>query len=432
MKRVLVLAYYFPPFGLSGVQRILKFVKYLPEYGWLPTVLTTEPHAYLAFDDSLLSDIEGRPVEVWRTGASGAFAVVKERTTVKLKAERVRKTLNRISQFVFVPDNKIHWKKAVLALLDSKDMSRFDAVLTTAPPFTSHRIGLEIKQRYGLPLIADFRDSWVDNPWHFYWTPLHRYLHERYERSVMLGADALIATNPHTRAAWVRRYGDVVPPGKMHVIEQGYDHEDFVGAAPVVSASAYSANPDVVHFVYTGIFYEERHPVPLYHVLHEIKRRLPDLYRRLKFTFVGYVQDEYRAIAQKLGVDDCFEYTGYVEHAESVAWLRRADVLWMIMGEGGPRYQSVSPGKTFEYIGSRKPIFAMTGECYTKEVVERFSHTFTAAPSDVEGCIRILAHLADLKKRNALPHATPEEVEPYSRSVLTGTLASILNAQQRA
>lgn len=425
MKRVLVLAYYFPPFGLSGVQRVLKFVKYLPEYGWLPTVLTTEPHAYLAFDDSLMADIAGGPVDVWRTGASGAFAAVKQRTTVKLKAERVRKVLNRASQLVFVPDNKIHWKKAVLALLETKDMSQFDAVFTTAPPFTSHLIGLEIKQRYGLPLVADFRDSWLENPWHFYWTPLHRLMHERLERKVMLGADALVSTNPRTRSAWMRRYGSAVPAQKMHVIEQGYDPEDFAEAAPPAS------NPDVVHFVYTGIFYEERHPVPLYHVLHEIKHRLPDLYRRLKFTFVGYVQDEYRAIAQKLGLDDRFEYAGYVEHNESVAWLRKADVLWMIMGDGGPRYQSVSPGKTFEYIGARKPIFAMTGECYTKEVLERFNHTFTAEQGDVEGCIRILAHLADLKKRGTLPHATQAEVEPYSRKALTGELAAILNAVKK-
>lgn len=424
MKRVLVVAYYFPPFGLSGVQRVLKFVKYLPEYGWLPTVLTTEPHAYLAFDDSLLADLDGRPIEVWRTGAAGAFAVMKERTTVKLKAERVRKALNRISQFVFVPDNKVHWKKAVLALLESKDMSQFDAVFTTAPPFTSHGIGIEIKRRYGLPLVADFRDSWLDNPWHLYWTPLHRLLHKRLERQTVVDADALVATNPRTRSAWLRRYGDTVPANKMFVVEQGYDPDDF--AAPVAPITGQPH--DVLHFVYTGIFYEERHPVPLYHVLRELQQRMPDVYRRLKFTFVGYVQDEYRAAAQRLGVDDRFEYTGYVEHDESVAWLQRADVLWMIMGDGGPRYQSVSPGKTFEYIGSRKPIFAMTGECYTKEVLDRFSHTFTAEPSDVEACIRIILHLVELKQRNALPCASQAEVEPYSRFVLTGSLAEILNS----
>lgn len=424
MKNVLVLAYYFPPFGLSGVQRILKFVKYLPDFGWQPTVVTTEPHAYPAFDESLMDELRQSQTEVWRTEAAGAFAAVKNQRTIPLSTERVRKALNRISQLVYIPDNKVAWKNKALALLRQKDMSRFHAVLSTAPPFSAHLAGLEIKQQYGLPFIADFRDSWVGNPWHLYWTPLHRMLHQRMERKVMEGADALITTNFFTRDTWRKRYNNSQLAERMHVVEQGYDPDDFGADFPFASSS----NSDVLHIVYTGLFYEERHPLPLYKVLHALRQRFPEVYRSVKFSLVGYVQEEYRADAQRLGVDDRFEYVGYVEHDESVAWLGKADVLWMTMGEGGARYATVSPGKTFEYIGSRKPIFAMSGECYTKAVLERFSHTFIVAPSDVDAGVEMLVRLVTLHQQGALPHAAQEEVQPYSRKNLTGELARILDA----
>lgn len=428
MKHVLILAYYFPPFGLSGVQRILKFVKYLPEYGWKPTVVTTEPHAYLAFDDSLMRELEACNIDVWRTQTSGAFATVKERRTVQLNAERVRKTLNRISQIVYVPDNKIGWKKKVLQLLATRDLSSFGAVLSTAPPFSSHLAALEIKQQYGLPFAADFRDTWVGNPWHYYWTSLHRKLHERLERRVVEGADALIATNPFTRSVWEKRYANPKLHKRMFVIEQGYDADDFTDN---IAAASFPFGDDILHIVYTGIFYEERHPLPLYRVLQALKQRRPDVYTSIRFSMVGYVQEEYREEARRLGVEDRFLYHGYVEHEESVAWLQKADVLWLIMGETGEQYATVSPGKTFEYLGSRKPIFAMTGECYTKTVLERFSHTFIAAPSDVERSVEILIQLVELKRRGQLPQATLEEVEPYNRKLLTGELASILDRISR-
>lgn len=423
MKKVLVLAYYFPPFGLSGVQRVLKFVKYLPDFGWQPTVVTTEPHAYPAFDESLMEELRQSGTEVWRTGAAGAFAVVNKARTIPLSTERVRKLLNRASQLVYVPDNKIGWKNKVLELLQEKDVSQFHAVLSTAPPFSAHRAGLEIKRRYGLPFLADFRDSWVGNPWHVYWTPLHRMLHERMERNVMYGADALITTNSFTRDTWHQRYNDDSLLQRMHVVEQGYDPDDF----GETFATPANSNSNELRVVYTGLFYEERHPLPLYEVLYALKQRFPDVYRAVKFSLVGYVQEEYRAVAQRLGVEDRFEYVGYVEHNESVAWLAKANVLWMTMGEGGTRYATVSPGKTFEYLGSRRPIFAMAGECYTKAVLERFSHTFIVAPSNIDAGVDALVRLVELQRQGALPHATAEEVQPYSRKHLTGELSRILN-----
>lgn len=157
-RRVLVVAYYFPPMGLSGVQRTLKFVKYLPQFGWLPTVLTVEPRGYFARDESLLQDLDGRDIRVVRTPAAGPGRFFAKKEVVSLPPERTRKFLSRISDAVFFPDNKIGWKKrAVAVALALHSETPFDLVFTTAPPFTDFLIGSAIKKHIDRPLVFDYR-----------------------------------------------------------------------------------------------------------------------------------------------------------------------------------------------------------------------------------------------------------------------------------
>ena len=112
---MLVIAYYFPPMGLSGVQRTLKFVKYFSEFGWHPTVLTVQPRGYLAQDESLLEDLEGRDVRIVRTAAAGPGKFVTKKEVVRFPSEWSRKLLSRLSDTVFIPDNKIGWKRKAVA-----------------------------------------------------------------------------------------------------------------------------------------------------------------------------------------------------------------------------------------------------------------------------------------------------------------------------
>lgn len=435
MNRVLVIAYYFPPMGLSGIQRTLKFVKYLPEYGWHPTVLTITPHAYFAFDDSFLDELEGRPVEIWRTDPGGVFSVLGKRRTVSLSNERLRKALNRISQFFFIPDNKIGWRKQVLGFLEGKDLSRFSMVHATAPPFTDHLIGLEIKRRYGLPLVVDFRDAWVEYPYHMYWTPWHRRRHEALERSVVAGADAVITTNRYVRGLLAARSNDPEVDKRLHVITQGYDRDDFerapspTAAAPEAGAPAPVPLPEsdgrTINFVYTGIFYEDRDPMILFRALTALKVERPELYDLMRFYMVGYVQEEYQEMGRAMGVDDRIVYCGYVEHIVAVQWLKRADVLWFNIGAHHRGYQTVSPGKAFEYLGSGKPIVAVLPDNEIRDILGGFDHTFLVAPDDHVRLAAVLAELAERRGAGTLPVGDAERIARFDRRHLTGDLAAL-------
>jgi len=125
------------------------------------------PHAYFAFDDSFLEELQDREVEIWRTAPGRVFSLVRKRRTISLDYEWLRKIANRHEPDGVHPDNKIGWKKQALKLLAEKDLTTFDAVFSTAPPFTITFSG-RYQRRYGLPLIVDFRDAWIEYPYHRY------------------------------------------------------------------------------------------------------------------------------------------------------------------------------------------------------------------------------------------------------------------------
>ncbi len=424
MKHVLVIAYYFPPMGLSGVQRIVKFVKYLPSFGWQPTVLTIDPHAYFAFDDSMLKDV--RHTEIWRARPGRAFRVIGERRTVPLTRERFRGLANRLSQLFFIPDNKIGWTRQAMRFLQGKDLSVFNAVFSTAPPFSNHLLGLRIKHRYGLPLLVDFRDAWVDNPYHVYWTGWHRKRHLELERKVLESSDAIVSNNEFITRLWAERYPGAAFHKRVYLIPQGFDPADFDSAS-----EASSLNVDELHFVYTGVFYANNTPLVLYRALKLLQEEHPDVYNRLRFYMIGYVQHEYRRAAVQLGVEDRFRYCGYLEHADAVAWQQAADVLWLVLGDANRGYQTISAGKAFEYLGSRKPILGIVPDNTIRRMLSGFDHTFLVEPDDVRGLAETIRDLCEHKRTGTLPRGDAGKIRAYDRKVLTGRLGELLDGIAR-
>ena len=197
MFKVLVVAYYFPPMGLSGVQRTLKFVKYMKKYNWEPTVITSGKVAYFAHDNYLNNELEELKIEVIRV--AGSFepnSLLSKFGTLKFPSEFIRNILDKISQSFFIPDNKISWSKKALSKVDEiLSHQHFDALFVTAPPFSSFEILSQIKQKHDIPLFADYRDLWYGSYFAFYPTPFHRLLHKKKEYKALKAADRIIVTN---------------------------------------------------------------------------------------------------------------------------------------------------------------------------------------------------------------------------------------------
>ncbi len=413
--RVLVIAYYFPPMGLSGVQRTLKFVKYLPQFGWQPTVLTVDAVGYYAQDDTLLAELDSRDVKVVRTPAAGPGRFLAKKETVKLPGERTRKWLSRISDTFFIPDNKIGWKKAALEKAVALHRETpFDLIFCTAPPFTSFLIGMELKERINKPLVFDYRDPWIDNPFKFYPTPLHKWRHKILERRALKASSHVVTTNRRVKELLINHY-QFLTYHDIDIITQGFDPEDFPeGRVPSPANSK-------MRITYAGIFWEDRVPDYFLRALHDLLQEHPDLRTRIEALFVGNFRDENLKLVEQLGLQDVVNIVSYVPHAECIRYLLSSDVLWMVAGD-----DLGSPGKVYEYIGAGKPILGCVPDGFMRSTILEAGGT-VVDPDDVAGIKAAILGYVQQFERKELKGPSPDVVEKYNRVSLTGSLAKVFN-----
>lgn len=416
-RKVLVIAYYFPPMGFSGVQRTAKFVKYLVDFNWEPTVLTIKPKYYYAFDDVLLKEIEERGIRIIRTGSKDPTQKVFNQK--KIKSDFLRKVLNRISQTFFLPDNKRSWIKPALKearkLLSSES---FDIIFATAPPYTDFLIGAKLKKEFNIPLILDYRDAWLDDGLSFYPTPIHRWIVKGMERKVLNLSDKIIAYTRQIKEHILKNY-PFIKPDEISIIPHGYDEEDFdLNFVP-------SKSPSKMRITYSGAFYDERTPKFFLKAVEKLFVERPDLESKIEFYFVGNFPKKYYRKIQKSKYKSNFHFTGYVDHKTNIEYLLNSDVLWlMIRHSKNPHLYATS--KLFEYIGTGKPILA----CVPRNgaaamILKDYEASFIIEPDDVDGIKNYLIELFDLFKKNQLPVGDKKFIQQFERKKLTQELVKI-------
>lgn len=415
MKKVLIIAYYFPPLGGSGVQRTLKFVKYLPQFGWQPTVLTVGNTAYYAKDDSLLKEIESLNIRIIRTQSNDPNSLIhKKKDIVKMPKERNRRILNFISDMFFIPDNKIGWKRhAVKAASEVLAKEKFDVIFATAPPATDFLIGVELKKRFNVPLVVDYRDSWLSYPFKFFPTPLHRYLHFRKEKMVLHKSDMITVTHRRVKEEILTRHRflrheDVV------ILPHGFDPEDLQVDNPGVLPHI-----EKMRLTYSGMFYGTKTPVYFLQALAKVFKENPQMRGRIEACFAGLFRPEHINLVNQLGLQNSVNLLGYLEHKESVRYLLASDVLWMMMQDDWE-----TPGKIFEYIGARKKILGCVPKGYMRSIIEEAGGD-CVEPTDVNAIAGKIVELYQKFERNELKGARPEIAEKYNRLKLTGELTKI-------
>lgn len=444
-KHVLVVAYYFPPMGLSGVQRIAKLVKYLPQCGWRVTVITPKVGAYFAFDDGLLTELNAVDgVRIVRTKSWDPTRLFKSggRSTVEFPEEKSRKLFSYLSQLVLLPDNKIGWKKfAFRAAKGTMRADPFDAVLATAPPYTCFLVGRQISIALKKPLMLDYRDDWIDNPRHRYPTQLHRRIALNQEKQAVDQASRVVAINETI----LKRIKSRTSPTKalFSVVPQGFDPEDFTmkrvdnQAQPTqfvqTQIDGYQAfmEPPVAHskrlvFVYTGMFYDAQQPDSFLKALSEVFAQRPELKNRILARFVGLFPESKRELITRLGLEDSVQLDGYVPHETSIQILLNSDVAWMTVGHQ-PGEEQISTGKLFEYIGSGKPILGLVPPGEAKTAIDAYGAGFTTAPENVPQITSQIIQLVEQWERGELPVPRATDQEQFNRKYQAKIVAGFLD-----
>jgi glycosyltransferase involved in cell wall biosynthesis len=412
-RKVLLIAYYFPPMGLSGVQRTVKFAKFLPKYGWKPTVLTVEPTGYYAFDDTLLKEAEQAGVKIIRTNSYDANHFFKKRGIVKMPSEGMRKILQFFGDLLFIPDTKIGWKiTAVKAATGLLEKEHFDLIFATAPPQTDFLIGAALKRKFEIPLVVDYRDAWLEYPFKYFPTPLHRLWHKHLEKKVLRAADRVIVTHRRVKECILRRH-PFVDYKEVVIISQGFDSEDLPE-----TIGEKRAKPLRMKIAHAGTFYADRSPGVFFQALANVLRNNPRMRGRIEVNLIGNVREEDKRLVKHLDLQDAVNFLGYLPHRDCVKFLSESDLLWFVIDND---FQT--PGKLYEYFGTRRPMIASLVEGYTKQLIRDCKAAICVPLKDVT------AHeVAILEQFNRFEHKKLERIPntfslKFNRLALAGELA---------
>lgn len=421
MFKVLVVAYYFPPMGLSGVQRTLKFVKYLKKNNWQPTVLTSAQVGYFAHDSSLQKELDDLDVNVVRVGGKEINSLLSRFGTIKLPREFIRKFINRIGQIFFIPDNKISWsKRAFNEAIKLMKQENFDAIFISAPPFSVFKTFTQFKKQFNIPLVFDYRDLWLDYQFSFYLTPLHRQLNKKMEFNALRAADKIISTNRRIKERLINNYS-FLSFDDIFIIPQGYDPEDF----EKVTVEKKPNNKLIIS--YAGLFYEYITPKYFIKAFKKLTVERPDIAENIRLEFIGFLRKENRKLISKLKLESFTKEYGYLNHLETLEKLLKADVLWLMNGKGKSA-DTISSGKLFEYFGTRKPIIACLPDGALKTAAEQYKASFISDPYDIEEIKNVIIQVYNLYKEGKLPVPDNEFIEKHRRDYLTEQLAKQLNS----
>lgn len=419
-RRVLVIAYYFPPMGTSGVLRVTKFVKYLPEYGWEPIVLTATPSAFFAYDPTLLEELELRRVLIERTPDDGNPWWIKRRAapdgTVELPSQWMHTLWLRWSQFWWTPDRVIRWKRSALEL-GWRLLRRYEPAIlfATAPPFTDLLIAAELARRSGLPYIVDYQDPWVGDPERWYPTPWHRRRHQRLERAVLARMAVATVVIRALKENLLRCYPELLTHEDVAIVWHGYDSEDFAAVGAVQQPE------DRLLISFIGVF-KHGNPQTVLQAVARFLQRHPPARQRLELRWVGIVRPEHRRMVEELGLGSVVRTLGYVPHREAIRQMLQAHVLWVDNRPMG------SPLKVFEYFGARRPLLAcVPAQSPIQSLLQACGAAYWAEHGDVETMTQHVAELYQRWEERSLPTPSEEFVHTFDMRALTGELARLLS-----
>ena len=415
MKRVLVITYYWPPSGGSGVQRWVKFAKYLPQEGWEPVIYAPSNADYPSTDPTMGNDLP-ETLEVVRRPIREPYALYR-----KLMGKGVSREVTEISSGkkswkqrlslwirgnLFVPDPRVWWVRPSVCFLKKYLREHpVDAIVTTGPPHSVHLIGLKLHKALGTPWVPDFRDPW-SRMYYLKHLPMTAATWRRLrsqEQTVLDGCSCVLAVTPIVQEEF--RAQTKTP---VAMITNGYDAADFRGPAP---------EPDgYFNITHTGLFAKDGNPLALWQVLGE----MPEEFRaKLRIRLAGTVDKEILEAIYAQGLEKKVVTLGYMDHAAAIREQRAATVLLLPL-RNDPQYRPILPGKLFEYLAARRPILGIgQTDGAMASVIAEAGAGETIDWDDAASLRRFL---------EKGPQPVSGNIEKYTRENLTKELARLLES----
>ncbi len=421
MKKVLIITYYWPPSGGSGVQRWLKFVKYFRDFGIEPIILTVAPEfaALPNIDESLEHEIPAG-IEVHKTCAKSPFGFYKKikKGTIPnsgFAGEGKANLFDNLFRFIrgnfFIPDARIGWNKfAIEKARELIQLHALDTVITSSPPHSTQLIGLQLKKEFNLKWLADLRDPWTEIYYNklLFRTNWAKKIDYRYEQACLQNADTLIVVSEDIK----RRLGEARETilEKTHVIPNGFDEEDF-------SHERTKNDAGIKYISYVG-------NLGLQYPIEEFLKTFSELVKvdeQWRIRFVGNVSDVLITEIQKLGLEKWVEFTPYVEHKKAVEYMINSDLLLLII-PNTENNKGILTGKLFEYIATGNPIIYIGPEDGDAlEILKRNTVNIALNSKEKEAVIDFI-----LNSNSNQQEVNPSSKNTFSRRNLTGEVAKLI------
>ena len=429
MKKVLVITYYWPPSGGSGVQRWLKCVRYLRDFGWEPVVYTALDSEYPVLDASLAKEIPAG-VEVIRRPIWEPYKLYKRFTGQKKEQRVVSGFLNekkpslsrRISMWirgnVFIPDARKFWiKPSVRFLVDYLKEHPVDAMVSTGPPHSMHLIALGIQRKTGTPWVADFRDPWTNIDFYkeLKLSAWANRKHHRLEKAVVTEANRVVVVGNVMREEF-----EAISGRAVDVITNGYDEADVQPQSKASRDSKFS-------ILHVGLLNQHRNHEAFWVALRELKAEIPSLAADLEVRLVGKADVAAQESIARNGIEAQVTMVDYLPHAEAIVQQGRAQVLLLSINNT-PNARGVITGKIFEYLASGRPILCIG------PVDGDAAHIILEAQAGLvagfEDKALLKAHIAQLYSQYQADTLEVKSmgVEAFSRKALTGKFAQVFEA----
>lgn len=428
MKKVLIITYYWIPSGGAGVQRWVKFTKYLRDFGWEPIIYTPENPEYpsedLSFQKDIPSDIQVIKTYIWEPYDiyRNLFGKKGERINAGFIQENKKSGWKeKLSIWIrgnfLIPDPRRFWiKPSVKYLQKILTENPVDAVITTGPPHSMHLIALGLKKHFpNLPWIADFRDPWTNIDFYkeLNLSKLSDYIHRRLEKKVVQTADCVLVVSNEM----VKEYKQF-NPHRIQLITNGFDTDDV---------QAKEISPDKKFtLAHIGTLNYARNPKVLWTVLSDLAQENSDFRRDLQILLIGKTDFTVIEDLRHLNLADNLQKIDYLTHSEAIKKQNSSQVLLLLINNS-PSAKGILTGKFFEYLAAKRPILAIgPTDGDTAKILEETKSGRIADFNDDKKIREIVKDYYEKYKNGTLSVSTTS-TEKYSRKELTRQLAGILD-----